>query len=56
MDIAFTEEDRNFQKEVADWLGQAWPQDIRDKQAKSALSKLSKNDLVSWQKKLAEKG
>ncbi len=56
MDIAFTDDDRNFQKEVADWLDQAWPQDIRDKQARSALGKLSKDDLVSWQKKLAEKG
>ena len=56
MDIAFTDDDRSFQKEVADWLGQAWPQDIRNKQAKSALGKLSKDDLVSWQKKLADKG
>ncbi len=56
MDIAFTDDDRNFQKEVADWLDQAWPQEIRDKQAKSALGKLSKEDLVSWQKKLADKG
>jgi len=56
LDIAFTEQDRSFQKEVADWLDTAWPQEIRDKQSKSALGKLSKDDLVSWQKKLAEKG
>ncbi len=56
MDIAFTEQDRSFQKEVSDWLETAWPKEIRDKQTKSALGKLSKHDLVSWQKKLAEKG
>ena len=56
MDIAFTEQDRSFQKEVSDWLETAWPKEIRDKQSKSALGKLSKDDLVSWQKKLAEKG
>lgn len=56
MDIAFTEQDRSFQKEVSDWLETAWPKEIRDKQSKSALGKLSKDDLVRWQKKLAEKG
>jgi alkylation response protein AidB-like acyl-CoA dehydrogenase len=56
LDIAFTDQDRDFQKEVSDWLERAWPQDMRDKQSKSALGKLSKNDLVKWQKKLAEKG
>ena len=56
MDIAFTEQDRSFQKEVSDWLETAWPKETRDKQSKSALGKLSKDDLVSWQKKLAEKG
>ncbi|MDC0214109.1 acyl-CoA dehydrogenase family protein [Gammaproteobacteria bacterium] len=56
MDIAFTDQDRDFQKEVSDWLEQAWPEYMRDKQSKSALGKLSKEDLVKWQKKLAEKG
>jgi alkylation response protein AidB-like acyl-CoA dehydrogenase len=56
LDIAFTEQDRSFQREVSDWLETAWPKEMRDKQSKSALGKLSKDDLVSWQKKLAEKG
>jgi alkylation response protein AidB-like acyl-CoA dehydrogenase len=56
LDIAFTEQDKEFQKEVSGWLDQAWPKEMRDKQAKSALSKLSKTDIVNWQKKLAEKG
>lgn len=56
MDISFSEEDRAFQTEVRSWLAEAWPQEMRDKQNKSALGKLSKDDLVGWQKRLAEKG
>ena len=56
MDIAFTDQDKAFQEEVADWLAKAWPEEMRGKQGKSALGKLSKDDIVNWQKKLAEKG
>ena len=56
MDLSFSEEDRLFQNEVRTWLEIAWPQEMRDKQARSALGKLSKDDLVGWQKRLAEKG
>ena len=56
MDISFSEEDRQFQQEVRSWLEQAWPQEMRDKQARSALGRLSKEDHVAWQKRLAEKG
>ena len=56
MDLTFSEQDRAFQQEVRDWLSQAWPQEMRDKQARSALGKLSKEDLIVWQKRLAEKG
>lgn len=56
MDISFSEEDRAFQAEVRSWLEQAWPPAMREKQAKSALGKLSKEDRVAWQQRLAEKG
>ncbi len=56
MDISFTEEDRQFQREVRQWLDEAWPQEMRDKQARSALGRLSKDDHVQWQKRLAERG
>ncbi len=56
MDISFSEEDREFQKEVRTWLTTAWPQEIRDKQARSAQGRISKEDIVAWQKRLAEKG
>ncbi len=56
MDLSFSEQDREFQQEVRTWLQTAWPEEMRDKQARSALGKLSKDDLVGWQKRLAEKG
>ena len=56
MDISFSEEDRAFQAEVRSWLEDAWPQALRDKKARSALGKLSKEDHVAWQQRLAEKG
>ena len=56
MDISFSEEDRAFQQEARSWLETAWPQEIRDKQARSAQGRISKEDIVAWQKRLAEKG
>ena len=56
MDISFSEEDRAFQAEVRTWLEDAWPEALRDKKARSALGKLSKEDHVAWQQRLAEKG
>ncbi|MFW6093115.1 MAG: acyl-CoA dehydrogenase family protein [Pseudomonadota bacterium] len=56
MDLSFSEEDRKFQQEVRAWLETAWPQEMRDKQARSAMGRLSKEDTIAWQKRLAEKG
>ena len=56
MDLSFSEQDRAFQAEVRSFLEEAWPQEMQDKKARSALGKLSKDDLVGWQKRLAEKG
>ena len=56
MDLSFSAQDREFQAEVRSFLDEAWPQEMRDKQSRSALGKLSKEDLVGWQKRLAEKG
>lgn len=56
MDLSFSEQDRAFQAEVRSFLEDAWPQEIQDKKARSALGKLSKDDLVGWQKRLAAKG
>jgi alkylation response protein AidB-like acyl-CoA dehydrogenase len=56
MDLSFSEQDRVFQEDVRSFLENAWPQEMRDKKARSALGKLSKDDLVGWQKRLAERG
>ena len=56
MDFSFSAEDRAFQQEVRTWLETAWPEEMRAKQARSALGKLSKDDHVAWQQRLAEKG
>ena len=56
MDFSFNEEDRKFQQEVRDWLDEAWPAEMRERQSRSALEKMSREDIVRWQQKLAEKG
>ena len=49
MDLSFSDQDREFQAEVRSFLEEAWPQEMRDKQSRSALGKRSKEDLVGWQ-------
>ncbi len=56
MDLSFSEADRRFQSELRDWLATAWPEEVRRRQARSALGKLTKEDHVRWQKALAAKG
>ena len=56
MDFSFSSEDIEFQEEVRTWLDEAWPQDIRDRQSRSASGRLSKDDIVAWQKRLNDKG
>lgn len=56
MNFEFSDADRAFQEEVRNFLDEAWPEELRQRQARSALDKLSKDDIVGWQKKLAEKG
>lgn len=56
MDLIFDDIDRTFQTEGRAWLEDAWPQEMRDTQARSALGHRSKEDLVAWQKRLAAKG
>lgn len=42
--------------EVREWLETAWPQRVRERQKKSALTRVSKDEQVGWQQALAEKG
>ena len=56
MDLAFKEEDLDFQKEVRRWIGEAYTQDLKDKQAFAKNGYLDKAGMVAWQKKLHKKG
>ena len=56
MDLTFSEQDMAFQAEVRSWMEDAWPQEQRERQARSAMGRLTKEDHVRWQQKLAEKG
>ncbi|MCL4138806.1 UNVERIFIED_CONTAM: hypothetical protein GTU68_037025 [Idotea baltica] len=56
MDLAFTEEDRAFQKEVRDWIAEAYTPELRARNAMSKNGYLDKEGMVEWQKKLHAKG
>ena len=54
MDLEFTTEDFEFQKEVRQWIEKNYPQEMRDRKANSTV--LTKEDHVYWQHALYEKG
>ena len=56
MNLSFSDDDLSFQKEVRAWLEENWDQESRTKSKVSALGRLSKEDHIRWQKRLAEKG
>ena len=56
MDLAFTEEERAFAKEVRDWIAEAYTPELRAKQAMSKNGYLDKEGMVEWQKKLHARG
>ncbi len=56
MDLNFSEEDRAFQQDVREWLEINWPEEERERAARSAMRRMSKEDHVRWQKALAAKG
>ncbi|MGH8596541.1 MAG: acyl-CoA dehydrogenase family protein, partial [Gammaproteobacteria bacterium] len=56
MDLSFSDSDRTFQHEVRSWLATAWPEEMRARQRRSALGRLTKDDHVRWQKALATRG
>jgi alkylation response protein AidB-like acyl-CoA dehydrogenase len=56
MDLSFSDADRQFQQDVRAWLATAWPEEMRTRQARSAMARLTKADHVRWQKALAAKG
>ncbi len=56
MDLSFSEDDRAFQKEVRDWIAENYTEDLRERNRLSKNGYLEKEAIVTWQKRLAEKG
>ena len=56
MDLAFSDADRAFQKEVRDWIAANYDEPMRKQLGQSKNGYLDKAGQVAWQKKLAAKG
>jgi len=56
MDLAFSADERAFQKEVRDWITANMPPEVAEESRRSRSSHVSKERLLQWQKKLAAKG
>jgi alkylation response protein AidB-like acyl-CoA dehydrogenase len=56
MDLAFNAEELAFQKEVRDWITANIPVEVAEESRRSRSSHVSKERLLQWQRKLAEKG
>ncbi len=56
MDMEFSQEDRAFQKEVRDWIAENYTEDLRERNRLSKNGYLDKDSIVTWQKRLNEKG
>ena len=56
MDLAFSDADRAFQKEVRDWIAANYDDGLKKQLAQSKNGYLDKAGQVAWQKKLAARG
>jgi alkylation response protein AidB-like acyl-CoA dehydrogenase len=56
MRLAFNDEELAFQKEVRDWIAANMPPEVAEESRRSRTSHVSKERLLQWQKKLAERG
>ncbi|MDP1632856.1 MAG: acyl-CoA dehydrogenase family protein [Caulobacter sp.] len=56
MDLAFSDADKAFQREVRDWISENYDDDLRRLMSQSKNGYLNKAGQVKWQKKLAAKG
>ncbi len=56
MRLAFNDQDLAFQREVRDWITANMPPEVAEESRRSRSSHVSKERLLQWQKKLAERG
>src|SRR5258708_28072606 len=56
MRLAFSDHELAFQKEVRDWIAENMPPEVAEESRRSRSSHVSKERLLQWQRKLAERG
>jgi len=56
MNLQFTQEELDFQKEVRDWIKENYPEDMRERYISAPNGHLTKEEQVQWQKSLYAKG
>jgi alkylation response protein AidB-like acyl-CoA dehydrogenase len=56
MRLSFNADELAFQKEVRDWITANMPTEVAEESRRSRTSHVSKERLLQWQKKLAERG
>jgi alkylation response protein AidB-like acyl-CoA dehydrogenase len=56
MRLSFNAEELAFQKEVRDWITANMPVEVAEESRRSRTSHVSKERLLQWQRKLAERG
>ena len=47
MDFSFSEEDRRFQREVREWLDEAWPEGVHSWKKQAPLVRLGEPDDIA---------
>ena len=56
MNLQFTQEELDFQKEVRDWIKDNYPEDMKDRLMNSPNGHVTKEEHVKWQQALYSKG
>ena len=56
MNLQFTQEELDFQKEVRDWIKENYPDDMKERYMHAPNGHVTKEEHVKWQQALYEKG
>jgi alkylation response protein AidB-like acyl-CoA dehydrogenase len=56
MDLEFSQEDFDFQQDVRSWIKEKYPDEMKQRRARSPGGHLTKEDYVYWQQALYENG
>ena len=56
MNLQFTQEELDFQKEVRDWIKENYPEDMKERYMNAPNGHVTKEEHVRWQQALYAKG